>query len=47
MVITREADYAVRLMLTIAGKDSGVVASARPLAEEANVPYELARGLLS
>ena len=47
MVITREADYAVRLMLTIAGKDSGTVASARPLSEEANVPYELARGLLS
>ena len=47
MVITREADYAVRLMLTIAGKDRGTVASARPLSEEANVPYELARGLLS
>lgn len=47
MVITREADYAVRLMLTIAGKDRGSVASARPLSEEADVPYELARGLLS
>lgn len=47
MVITREADYAVRLMLTIANKDRGAVASARPLSEEANVSYELARGLLS
>ena len=47
MVITREADYAVRLMLTIASKDRGSVASARRLSEEAKVPYELARGLLS
>jgi Rrf2 family protein len=34
-------------MLTLGGKDPDAVASARPLAEEANVPYELARGLLS
>ena len=34
-------------MLTIASKDRGSVASARPLSEEAGVPYELARGPLS
>jgi Rrf2 family protein len=34
-------------MLTLGSKEPDAVASARPLSEEANVPYELARGLLS
>jgi Rrf2 family protein len=47
VVITREADYAVRLMLAIAECDSNDVLSARMLSDDACVPYELARGLLS
>lgn len=46
MVITREADYAVRLMVTLAAQGTGIVASARALAAEAEVPYELARTIL-
>lgn len=47
VVITREADYSIRLMLTIADHESNDVSSARALSDEASVPYELARGLLS
>lgn len=46
MVITREADYAVRLMVTLASCGQGTVASARLLAVESDVPYELARTIL-
>ena len=46
MVITREADYAVRLMVTLASQGPGTVASARALAAESDVPYELARTIL-
>ena len=47
MVITREADYAIRLMLVLAEGDDDVARPSRALASEAHVPYELARGLLS
>ena len=46
MVITREADYAVRLAVCLAAREPGVIASARLLAEEADAPYELARTIL-
>lgn len=46
MIITREADYAVRLMVTLASCGPGTVASARQLALESEVPYELARTIL-
>ena len=46
MVITREADYAVRLMVGLAARAQGTVVSARALADEAGVPYELARTIL-
>lgn len=46
MVITREADYAVRLMVGLAQRAQGTVVSARALADEAGVPYELARTIL-
>jgi Rrf2 family protein len=46
VVITREADYAVRLMVTLAGHGYGTVASARSLAQDCDVPYELARTIL-
>lgn len=46
MIITREADYAVRLMVTLAACGPGTVASARQLALESDVPYELARTIL-
>lgn len=46
MVITREADYAVRLMVGIATRKAGSPVSARVLAEECSVPYELARTIL-
>ena len=46
MVITREADYAVRLMVGLAQRAQGTVVSARALADESGVPYELARTIL-
>jgi len=46
VVITREADYAVRLMVGLASRAPGTVVSARALAEENAVPYELARTIL-
>jgi Rrf2 family protein len=46
VVITREADYAVRLMVGLASREQGVVVSARALAAESDVPYELARTIL-
>ena len=46
MVITREADYAVRLMVGLAQRQQGTVVSARALADESGVPYELARTIL-
>ncbi|MDR3687118.1 MAG: Rrf2 family transcriptional regulator [Coriobacteriia bacterium] len=46
MVITREADYAVRLMVGLAKRTQGTVVSARALSDEAGVPYELARTIL-
>jgi Rrf2 family protein len=46
VVITREADYAVRLMVGLAQREQGTVTSARALADEAGVPYELARTIL-
>jgi Rrf2 family protein len=46
VVITREADYAVRLMVTLAGHPQGTVVSARALAGDCGVPYELARTIL-
>jgi Rrf2 family protein len=46
VVITREADYAVRLMVGLAQRAQGTVVSARALADEAGVPYELARTIL-
>lgn len=46
MVITREADYAVRLSVTLAARPQGTVVSARILATECDVPYELARTIL-
>jgi Rrf2 family protein len=46
VVITREADYAVRLMVGLAEREPGTVVSARALADEADVPYELARTIL-
>jgi Rrf2 family protein len=46
VVITREADYAVRLMVGLATRTECTVVSARALAEEAGVPYELARTIL-
>lgn len=46
MVITREADYAVRLMVGLAQRTQGTVVSARALADESGVPYELARTIL-
>lgn len=46
MVITREADYAVRLMVDLASKPEGTVISARILAADVGVPYELARTIL-
>jgi len=47
MVITREADYAIRLMLVLAENDDDAARPSRALASVAHVPYELARGLLS
>ena len=47
MVITREADYTVRLMLVLAARQADGAVSSRVLAEEARVPYELARGVLA
>jgi Rrf2 family protein len=47
MVITREADYAVRLVLALAGHDQDEAVSSRSLSEEAGVPYEIARGILA
>jgi Rrf2 family protein len=46
VVITREADYAVRLMVALAPRQQGTVVSARALASECDVPYELARTIL-
>lgn len=46
MVITREADYAVRLMVGLSQRKQGTIVSARALADEAGVPYELARTIL-
>lgn len=46
MVITREADYAIRLMVALAPRQPGTVVSARALASECDVPYELARTIL-
>ena len=46
MVITREADYAIRLMVALAPRAPGTVVSARTLAAECDVPYELARTIL-
>ena len=46
MVITREADYAVRLTVGLATRKQGSPVSARTLAEENDVPYELARTIL-
>ena len=47
MVITREADYTVRLMLVLAARQADGTVSSRVLAKEARVPYELARGVLA
>ena len=46
MVITREADYAIRLMVALAPRQQGTVVSARALSGECDVPYELARTIL-
>ena len=46
MVITREADYAIRLMVALAPRQQGTVVSARALSSECDVPYELARTIL-
>jgi Rrf2 family iron-sulfur cluster assembly transcriptional regulator len=46
VIITREADYAVRLMVGLAAHPVGTVVSARDLATESDVPYELARTIL-
>jgi Rrf2 family protein len=46
LVITREADYAVRLSVTLAAQPQGTVLSARVLSAECDVPYELARTIL-
>jgi Rrf2 family protein len=46
VVITREADYAVRLMVGLSQRPQGTVVSARALADESGVPYELARTIL-
>ena len=46
MVITREADYAVRLMVGLASRTQGTIVSARALSSECDVPYELARTIL-
>ena len=47
MVITREADYALRLMLVLAEHRSGRPVSSRALADESRVPYEIARSILA
>ena len=47
MVVSREADYAVRMMLALAAREPGEVVSARLLAEETLAPYELARSILN
>jgi Rrf2 family protein len=46
VIITREADYAVRLTVGLAAHGDGEVMSARALAEQCEVPYELARTIL-
>lgn len=46
MVITREADYAVRLMVALGSEPQGTIVSARALAGDCEVPYELARTIL-
>jgi Rrf2 family iron-sulfur cluster assembly transcriptional regulator len=46
VIITREADYAVRLTVGLAAHGDGEVVSARALAETCEVPYELARTIL-
>jgi Rrf2 family protein len=46
VVITREADYAIRLMVALAPRQQGTVVSARALSSECDVPYELARTIL-
>lgn len=43
MPISRRADYAMRLMLEIAWRDSGSLVPVKTLAYDAAVPYEFAR----
>jgi Rrf2 family protein len=45
--ITRRADYAVRMLIALARAPEGACLSAGQLAHSQNVPYPLARGILS
>lgn len=44
MEITRRTDYAIRLLLDLAARDTAPV-SVRTLADETDVPYAFARGI--
>lgn len=45
MEITRRADYAIRMLIELAGRGDGAPVSARRLAELGGVPYAFARSV--
>ena len=45
--LTNEGEYAIRLMVYLAGRESGKLTSARAIAEDQNIPQRFLRSIIS